>query len=98
MLHNCVSHGSQLAIFSLEAQDSSQEMDASQRCSPILKSEALHHTEVRLPQAIPFDHWQQPDEHLMLLMPDEIFEKKNIGQFQGYKQPGMSTEVQKCPF
>lgn len=43
--------------FSLGAQNTSQEMDAFQRFSPLLKSEALCHTEIQLPQAITYSNW-----------------------------------------
>lgn len=60
MLHNCVKWKLALAfctllvIFSFEAQNASQEMDAFQRFSLLLKSEALSPTETQLPQAITY--------------------------------------------
>lgn len=63
MLHNCVKWKLALAfcallvVFSFEAQNTSQEMDVFQRFSPLLKSEALSHTENQLPQAIMYYNW-----------------------------------------
>ena len=81
LLHNCVkwklasTFGTLLIMFSLEAQNTSQHMDAFQRFSPLLKSEALCHTEIQLPQAITYYNWEQPGT-LCFFMPDEmIFEK-----------------------
>lgn len=42
---------------SLGAQNTSQEMDAFQRFSPPLKSEAPCHAEIQLPQAITYSNW-----------------------------------------
>lgn len=42
---------------SLGTQNTSQEMDAFQRFSLLLKSEALCHTKFQLPQAITYSNW-----------------------------------------
>lgn len=64
-------------MYSLEAQNTSQEMDAFQRFSSLPKSEALCHTENQLPQAITQCNWEQPGT-LCFFMPDEMILEKNI--------------------
>lgn len=61
-----------LIIFSLEAQNTSQQMDAFQSISPLLKSEAVCHAEIQLPQAITYYNWERPGT-LCFFTPDFLF-------------------------